>query len=74
MHERAHLQKLRGRGLNIPLAEHIDAHGARTHERSDIRSDAACLKLVQIFAERRPVDVIVNIRLTLAQPRLHCRR
>ena len=47
VHKRSHLHELSGRGLDVALAEHIDADRSRTDERSNVRRDAALLSSVR---------------------------
>ncbi len=70
----AHLRKLRRRRLHIIFAQHIDAHRARADERRDVGCNALALQLLEIFAERGPVDVVVKVALVALHVCFHGRR
>ena len=69
-----HLRKLRRRRLHIIFSQHIDAHGAGTHECGHIGCDTLALQLLEILAERGPVDVVMQVALLAFHFFFHDRR
>ena len=60
-----HGRELGGSGVDIALAERVDAHRGSADEAGDIGRDAALFQLGQILAEGAPVDVIFDVALPL---------
>ena len=69
--ERAHLGELRIGRLHVVLAQHVDPDRPGADERGDVGRNAALLQLVQVLAERRPVNVVIEVDLVTHRIGLH---
>ena len=70
----AHLLELVRSGRTVRAAEDVDARRRRAEERADVDRDAAADQRVEIFAERGPVDVVLDVALEVEDLLLHGRR
>jgi hypothetical protein len=67
----AHLLQFPGRRRAVLVANDIFARRRRADERSDVRRNAPPHEVIEIFPERRPLDVVANVRLAVDQLLLH---
>ena len=63
LHQPPHLLQVVGRRLLVLQAEDVLAHGRRPQERRHVLRDALALEEVQVFAERGPLDVVLEVGL-----------
>ena len=69
-----HARELIRRRLAVGVAQLVDAHGGCADEAGDVGADAACDEPVEVLAERRPVDVVLDVALLLLAPLSSWRR
>ncbi len=70
-HELAHPLQLLGRRRPVLVADLVDPHRRRAHERGHVRRHAALLQVLEVLAERRPGDVVADVVLALDHLLLH---
>src|SRR5204863_5713214 len=70
-HQLAHLIELRRCGRLVFEPDYVFADSRRPDERCEVLRDAALFQILQIFGERGPFDVILDVALLLAQAPLH---
>ena len=69
--ERLHARQLGGVRRAVFVAQLVHADSRRADERCDVGGDAALRDVVQVFVERRPGDVELDVPLLLAVQSLH---
>ena len=71
-HQLLHPLQLVGRGRTIGIADFVNAHRRGADKGRDIAGHASLNEVVQIFAQRGPLDAILDVSLLLAHLPLHC--
>ena len=61
IHEQPHLRQLVGRRLHVGIAEHHAAHAGGAHIACEVDAHALVLKAREVFAERGPVGMDVQM-------------
>src|SRR3546814_7430245 len=59
-HQVLHARQLRRRRVDVALAKLVDAHRGRADEGSHVRRDAAGFQVLQVVAQRGPLDRILD--------------
>ena len=70
-HQLFHALQLIWRRRPVGVADLVDAHRGGTDERGDVAGDAPPDKVLQVFVERGPLDVILDVALLLLQLTFH---
>ncbi len=70
-HQLPHPVELGRRRIAVLVAELVNPHGRRADERRDVRRDAPFLHVLEVLAERRPLDLVLDVALLRPLPGLH---